>query len=441
MLFSRYGSFAGGIDLPDEKQATLGKPIAPWRRPQRLLVPLAACGGRPARPVIPVGGYVSAGERIAQADDPDGVDVFAPLAGRFAGPTHADVLRRDSLVTCAAMELTELSQPVGVSPLRAVFRWQRAGHRALLEKIARGGLIVCRRDPLPLTRWVARARQYNCKTLVVNAMENQPYVTADHCLLREHGIEVIRGMALLGRAIEAEELILAVDHRRTDEYRELVGPARTYSIVRVALPHKYPTGTDHMLVKVLTRREVPLFGSPFDVGVGVIDAATCFATYRSVACDAPPTGRVVTVAGERINAPGNYWVPYGTPCRELAEEADQGVIHNGPMAGVRSSARAVVGPATDAVLAIEARTPAPPTPCIRCGWCTDHCPARLNVAVLNDLFELGNVHLADRLGTVACVECGVCTYVCPSRLPLSQRVKQLKRLIHRMHAASSRRGA
>ncbi len=40
MFFQRYGKFTGGIDLPDEKQATLDKPIAPPSEVDRLRVPL-----------------------------------------------------------------------------------------------------------------------------------------------------------------------------------------------------------------------------------------------------------------------------------------------------------------------------------------------------------------------------------------------------------------
>ncbi|MCK5557491.1 MAG: 4Fe-4S dicluster domain-containing protein, partial [Candidatus Hydrogenedentes bacterium] len=69
--------------------------------------------------------------------------------------------------------------------------------------------------------------------------------------------------------------------------------------------------------------------------------------------------------------------------------------------------------------------------CIRCGWCRDHCPARLNVAVLNDLYELGQIESADKAGALACVECGVCSYICPARLPLAERLRQLKRTVLR----------
>ena len=130
------------------------------------------------------------------------------------------------------------------------------------------------------------------------------------------------------------------------------------------------------------------------VGAAVVSAATCLAVLRWVACGQRGVGRVVTVAGPRAAYEANVWVPFGTSCLELAGETDGAVIHGGPMSGARCTAKAVVTAATAAVLALDA-TPAPlPGPCIRCGWCTDHCPARLPVAALNDAFELSLVDRA-----------------------------------------------
>jgi electron transport complex protein RnfC len=163
-----------------------------------------------------------------------------------------------------------------------------------------------------------------------------------------------------------------------------------------------------------------------DVGCAVIGPAACLAVYRGVACQLPTTGRVVTVAGSESENSGNFYVPFGVSCKELAGKYAELVSHNGPMVGLACDEDAVVSPSTDLLLAMRPGPPKPPTPCIRCGWCTDHCPARLNVAALNDAFELAELSRARRLAAPACVECGVCSYVCPARLPLSQRVRQLK---------------
>jgi electron transport complex protein RnfC len=441
MLLRRYGTFTGGIDLPDEKHATLDSPIRPCCRPERLLVPLAPCDGPPAEPTIQVGQVVTASQRIASSAGKEGVHVFAPLSGRVAAIGRAWVAGGQAFFASPAIELVELSEPQPLAAVEPTFDWESAGPGDLLERISAGGLTTHRRPSQALANWLQNVRRRSCSVLIANVMENQPYVTADHRLTAEHGREVVCGLAILARAAEIAEVIIAVDGRRTGDYRELVAPARTHGISRVALPHKYPTGADAILVKVLTRREVPPGGSTMDVGAAVIDAATCFATYRWVVCGAPATARVVTVSGERSGEPGNCWTPFGTPYQDLhvlnaqAPPQEHPLVCGGPMVGLPSPPGAVVSPGADAVLALDTPSLPSPGPCIRCGWCTDHCPARLNVAALNDAFELGLVEQAARAVAPACVECGVCSYVCPARLPLSQRVRHLKRTILELRRA------
>lgn len=429
MILSRYGTFTGGIDLPDEKYHTISRAICKCPAPAFLRVPLAPCGGAPGEPVVHVGQRVSAGERIAAARDASGVDVFAPLDGTVRALTTAAVAGKGGLVVGPAVMLTELSEPRDIPPARETFNWRAAGPELLRSRIAAGGLSTYGERPEPLAQWLLKARQGRCKVLIANVMEGQPYVTAAHRLMVEYGREVLRGLAMLARAIEARKVFLVADRRRTGDYRCSARAGEPLGIQRVALPHKYPTEADAILVKILTRREVPPDGGAMDVGAAVIGAAACFAVFRQVACGQPPTGRVVTVSGERASQAGNFYVPFGMSCLELAGDAASAVIHGGPMTGLRCDEDVVVGLATNAVLAGDPGAPPVAGPCVRCGWCTDHCPMRLNVAILNDAFELADIERAERLTAMACVECGVCSYVCPARLPLTRRMKQLKQAI------------
>jgi len=427
MLLRRYGTFSGGIDLPDQKSATLDRPTEPAPLPSRLLVPLALCGRAPARPIVRPGDRVSEGQRIAEAADETAVDVFAPLAGRVVSvEAVAQVAAAEGFVPSLAIELADLDDRSPPAAHEPVGDWAGAEPPDLADWLRSGGLTTFRRPAEPLAAWVHRARERQCDVLIANAVEGQPYVTSDHRLLVEHGPEVVAGLAILGRIIAPRWLMLAVDYRRTDRYRGLARAAGRHGIANIALPHKYPIGADAMLTKVLTRRTCAPGATAMDVGVAVTDAATCLAVFQWITCGIRPTRRVVTVAGERARFARNYWALLGSPCRELIG-CDGPVIHGGPMVGLRCAEHAVVCPATDALLAIHEAPMISPTPCIRCGWCTDHCPARLNVAVLNDDFELSLVDHARRLGVAACVECGVCGYVCPARLPLSDRIRQLKR--------------
>ncbi|MFB3892874.1 MAG: 4Fe-4S dicluster domain-containing protein [Phycisphaerae bacterium] len=429
-------TFTGGIDLAGVKEATLDSPISPCPRPSRLLVPLALTDVPPATPNVGIGERVSAGQKIAGIGDPQSairnpksIDVLAPLDGKVSAFVTAAVAARDGFVDVPAVELTDLSEPVLPAPPEAECNWRDLSADEIRARIASGGLITFRRAPGTMADWLDRAIAKGCRTLIANGMEHQPYVTADHRLLTQHGGEVVGGLAIIAKAIGAKDTILAVDHRRIGAYRGLLAPARSHGVNRVALWHKYPMGSDVMLTAILTGKETPPGGSTMDVGTAVIHPSACRAVWQQVVHGRSPLGRVVTVSGERIAKPANYFVPFGTPCCELAGDAEGPLIHGGPMNGLACPDGAVVGPATDAVLAIDSPQPVAPGPCIRCGWCTDQCPVRLNVAALNDMYELSLVEQARRAGVMACLECGVCGFLCPAQLPLTHRVKALKRAV------------
>ena len=429
MLFPRYGTFAGGIDLPDEKAGVSNLAVEPSLLGAPLQVPLAPCGGAAAKGLVEVGQNVSAGQMIGRADSADSVDIFAPTSGRVTALTTVLVAGRDNFLESPAVEIEPDSESFEVPSATETFDWRKASYEELHSRLQASCLTTYRRPIEPLSVWLGRAIKKGCKRLIANAMEDQPLVCADHRLLAERGREVMAGLAILSRALQADETYLAVDVHRTAEYQQIASPARKYNINSIALPHKYPTGADQILVKILTRRETPPGKSTMEVGAAVVTVATCLAVYLQVACDIAAVGRIVTVAGQRAPEVKNCYVPFGTRCIELVGNAEQPIVHNGPMIGLRCPAGAVVTQATDAVLALETSIPAVASPCIRCSWCTDHCPARLNVAGLNDAYELGSLDRARRLTAPACVECGLCTYICPARLPLAQRSKQLKRAL------------
>lgn len=440
MRSRRFGTFAGGIDLPDDKDATLSAAIAPVGRLERLRVPLAAVGGDPPDLTVEPGRPVTRGERLTRADTQGQVDVFAPLAGRVAG--FAEVMLPDypfGWRRGVAVELTDLDEPAGIQDLPEPYEWQAADGHSIRMRIAEGGLTTFRAPLEPLGGWVDRARRARVGTLIANFTENTPFVTADHRLLSERGSEVIRGVAILARAVGAARVILAVDRRRTDAYREAVGPARLYGIESIALPHKYPIGADAMVVKVLTRRRIRPGGTAFDAAAAVADAATCWATYRWVACGEPPTARVVTLAGPGVAAPANLLVPVGADAREVlalaGAGADEPAVYGSAMQGAPCAEGAVVTAQANALLALKTRPDPVPTPCIRCGWCIENCPAMLNVAALNDDFELARIDRARRRGALACIDCGICSYLCPARLRLARRVGLLKQAIRQRQKA------
>ena len=430
----RFGTFSGGIDLPGDKESTLNVTIGACEGVRNISLPLRPNTEPPATSLVRKDQKVAAGEPIAAGQD-EAPDIIAPADATVTGFSTVEVAGRHTTRKSPAIDL-EVTSPIELPASKPVKpHWINLDDAALWDRLTEGRISVHRGGMAPLAAWVLQARSKSCGLLVANAMEQQPRVTANHRLLAEYGGEVAEGLAILARATGISEAALVVPRRRVDAYRGLAAPAGKYNITQVALSHKYPTEADSILVKVLTRRQVPPGCTPMDVGVAIIDPATCFAVYRWVACAQKLHGRIVTVSGVSRHDNGNYFIPFGAHCLDIINSNEHIVIHGGPMVGTLCNDKTVVTPATEAILSITPSPYSPPSPCIRCGWCTDHCPARLNVATLNDDFELSMVEDARRSGVAACVGCGVCSYICPARLPLTQRVRELK--LAAIHAAAA----
>jgi electron transport complex protein RnfC len=84
---------------------------------------------------------------------------------------------------------------------------------------------------------------------------------------------------------------------------------------------------------------------------------------------------------------------------------------------------------TNCILAVSRSEipPAPPQrPCIRCGKCTEVCPAELLPQQLYWYAQSGNLDAAQDYNLFDCIECGCCAYVCPSHIPLVQYYRHSK---------------
>ena len=81
--------------------------------------------------------------------------------------------------------------------------------------------------------------------------------------------------------------------------------------------------------------------------------------------------------------------------------------------------------------------------CLRCGRCTESCPAGLEPVRIAAAAKLKDKDALDKLHVMDCIECGMCTYVCPSKISVTENVRQGKRYIQlqaRMAAAKAAKG-
>ena len=349
--------------------------------PRVLRYPLLTRSGR-YEPKVASGTRIRAGDALAFAHSGRAAYLHAGTSGLVEVTATEMLLHPDGLEDAAP-------------PLTS---------KDLAERVRDAGIVGLGGAGYPTWLKLQQARSAAVTTLIVNAVECEPGVSADGALLRGHTEEVLSGMRALADFLGRPRTIIALGEGMDD----IPGA----EVARVTGP--YPSGSERALIArllgmdlsrspVRRGREVPT-----DVGVVVFNVATVFAVYRAWHCGERLIERIVTVHDE------NAWLRIGHPVAELPLPEGE-VVVGGPVTGWVATEGESIAKTTRAV---SVRTSREASPCIRCGWCARACPEGLLPQELFRHINAGHWSEMDGLRLADCVECGACDLACPSRLPL-----------------------
>jgi electron transport complex protein RnfC len=255
--------------------------------------------------------------------------------------------------------------------------------------------------------------------------------------------QIVAGIKLAKKASGCSQVIIGIEDNKPEAIK-LFNTAlhKASSIEVIPVKTKYPQGGERQLIKAILKKNVPTGGIPPMIGVLVLNIATAAAIAEAVVFNSPLTHRVVTVTGEAVTSPGNYYVPIGTPvgelinyCGGLAEKATR-VILGGPMMGIAiADLTTPVTKTTGAITVLTKKqiggfgSAGRQTPCIRCGRCLEVCPENLNPTKIAHAVRNNFLDVAEDYYITGCTECGCCSYVCPANIELSGYIKTGKILL------------
>ncbi len=425
----RLWDFHGGIHPEQNKRQSTQEPSAQARMPATLTLPLHQHIGAAAEPIVEVGETVLKGQKIASANGYVSAPVHAPTSGKIVAigdypiphPSGLSALSivietdgRDEWVRYAAKQDYTETNP---SHLRNIIR--------------EAGVVGLGGAGFPAFIKLNPGSQKKIKTLIINGVECEPYITCDDMLMREDPQSILEGIRIMRHALQAERCVIAIEDNKPEAYESICKAARGVEGVNVALvPTRYPQGSEKQLVKVITGKEVPSNGLALDVGVVCHNVSTAAAIYRAIHLGQPLISRMVTVTGKGVKRPRNLEVLFGTPMDELLAQCDveadqiERLIMGGPMMGFAlHDTNLPVIKTTNCIIAAtrdELGVERPVMPCIRCGACADVCPVKLLPQQLYWYSRAKELDKVQEYDLFDCIECGCCSYVCPSNIPLVQ---------------------
>jgi electron transport complex protein RnfC len=414
--------FRGGVHPPYSK-ITARKEIESARLPTNVVLPLQQHVGDPCEALVNKEDQVKVGQKVGDSS----ATISAPIHSSVSGvvkdiSVHPSPVGEVLSILIESDGKDEWIKKEGIDP-------EKSSKEEILRKIRECGIVGLGGAAFPTHVKLSPPPEKKIDTVIINGVECEPYITADHRLILEQGKKILRGTKIIKRLLDAEKAIVAVEDNKKDAAQKLWS-LRDDGIEIVTLKTRYPQGDERHLIKAVLNREVPAGGLPFDVGVVLQNVGTVKAIDDAVYEGTPLVERVLTVTGD-VKKPKNLLVRIGTPFSELIEQCGGfassvgKVISGGPMMGVAQWGDVPVIKGTTCILVLDegkARGEEERT-CIRCGRCVEACPMGLMPTMLATYAKKKRFDLCEKNYIWSCDECGCCAYICPSRIPLIQLIR------------------
>ena len=398
----------GGVH-PEENKLTHEVATKVAALPKQAVFPLSQHIGAPAKPVVAKGDKVKVGTLIAEAGGFVSAPIYSSVSGTvFKIDTAIDATGYRKPVIIINVEGDEWEETIDRSDkLETVKAHPELTPEEIVERIKTAGVVGMGGACFPTFIKLCPPPTAKAECVIINAVECEPYITADFRLMMEHADEILVGLELLMKGAKVTTGYIGIETNKmpaiellTKKCAEVFGGTE-YHVEVVPLKQRYPQGGEKQLVDAVIRRQVPAPPAiPVNVGAIVQNVGTAFAVYEAVMKRKPLFERYTTVTGKKLQNPGNFLVRMGTPMKDLIEAC-------GGMPGEEAFRKE-------------------PNPCIRCAKCVSACPMGLEPYLLAKLAAVKNWERAEREEVVSCIECGSCQFTCPAHRPLLDNIRQAK---------------
>lgn len=428
----------GGIHPPERKLSS-NCPIEELPMPERVRIPLAQHIGAPAEALVKRGDTVKVGTLIAKAGGFISANIHSSVSGVVEKLEEViDASGYPKMVITIKTDGEDTwEETIDRSP--KVVREVTMSPEEIVARIQECGIVGMGGATFPTNVKLLPPKGSQPEVVIINGVECEPYLTADHRLMLERGEELLVGLSILMKAASVSRGVIGIENNKKDAILHLTELAKSFEGIEIQpLKVKYPQGGEKQLIDAVIRRQVKSGQLPITVGAIVQNVGTTLAVYEAVQKHKPLFERIVTVTGVDLPKPSNFLVRIGTSSATLIEaagglsESCGKIISGGPMMGkalVTDDVPIAKGSSGILVLKKEETTRKPMRACIRCAKCVHACPMGLNPAFLMRDTVFKDWEVLEKNHIVDCIECGSCSFSCPANRPLLDHIRQGKRTV------------
>lgn len=312
----------------------------------------------------------------------------------------------------------------------------------LIDRLTACGVSAARHDSPDLLAQLHIALKRPIDTVLCSVLDVDPAACVQSAWAAQHADDLVAGVAALARVSRATRRLIVLDDR---------APSRWFSTLRmtargaqpgvrvIELENDYPQADPTLLMYTILNRRLRPRRLPAELGAIMIDAAAAGAVGACVRRGQAMTSVPLVLRDHDRGESYFLHAPVGFTSQQLLDHL--GLSNPGDEKPESAPVLRVGDVLRDQRIQLDTKlgtgellvhlSTRPkslnPDPCIRCAWCFESCPTRIQPATLLEAAQREDLDLAERAGLRSCIECGICQYVCPSRLPLLKGIRELRR--------------
>lgn len=272
----------------------------------------------------------------------------------------------------------------------------------------------------------------NLNTLVVNAVECEPYITSDAMLCKLKSDIILETISAIMKINNIKKCYIAYKENNSVVKESFSTYINKYKNIELApVKNMYPMGWEKHIIKSVLNVEYDKY--PSEKGIVVNNVSTIFAIYKALKYQRGISKRIVTITGEGFTNPVNVLAKIGTKMNVIVKNigkykgAELKFITGGPMMGESLPSDNVVVTKNLGAVTILEHEEEEKNECMGCGRCLKVCPA--NICPIFILESINSKDKLQKLHPEKCIECGLCSYICPSKIGLRDAVKIAKKKV------------
>lgn len=428
------GRHLPSIHVPHHKN-TAGQETVVMPVPDVVKICMSQNIGAPCKPLVEKGDYVKVGQRIGDVDAFISAPIFSSVSGTVKSieQSRGSMGGFETLIVIETDKKQEVIEDIAPPKLDSFEDFVKAARDS--------GMVGLGGASFPTHVKLNPKNLDECKYLVVNAAECEPFITTDNREMVENGQDIIDGMTVIMQQMNLEKGYIGIESNKPDaiaNLQKIIDQNGIKNMEIVTLPSSYPKGAERVLVYEVTGKTMDAGVLPAQLGVILDNVTTVGMLGEFFKTGMPIVKRRVTVDGDAVSEPKNVYVPIGTQIADVVEfcggykKDPLKIVMGGPMMGrATNSDQAVTMKNTSAILCFseDMAESKPTTGCINCQKCHSACPFGLMPSIFATAYEDKNVDMLKNFNVMQCMECGSCSYICPARRPLSLTNKLSKMMV------------